>query len=319
MSNYSENPQYTFEDYEHLELLTKKEAYDLMRKVQEGYEARDILSEKDTTSKEENEISNEKSENIQEEKDLVKLAEIGQEAWKKLCLHNEGLLIKVAKSYVSFLPLEHLKQVGTLGILRAALKFDFKKNVEFSTYATWWIRQAMSREVNIFYRNIRVPGHIFPIINKLREAEVELVQKHFRYPTIEELAEFTDLAVDEVKFVVEASLEPVSLNKTIFKDGDSAELGEFIDGDSDTEKEGDMNLLTEILADAVHALDGGDSRHRIILERRFGLITGEGETLREVGAYMKLSRERVRQLENEALERLRLKLKGNKNLLDQFK
>jgi len=239
-----------------------------------------------------------------ERAELEALVADAQAAQEYLVRANSRLVISVAKKYIGrgvhFLD---LIQEGNIGLIRAARKFEYQRGHKFSTYATWWIRQAVSRAVADQGRTIRVPVHMGDQINRLRRISTHLTQELGRDPTSEELAEAMDTTPDKISVLIEISRRPISLETPIEEDADS-EYGDFIE-DKNSPQPAEVvtqNLLREHLQQALARLP---EREAHILQLRYGLQDGEPHTLEEVGREIGVTRERVRQLEAQALNRLR--------------
>ncbi|NLF74761.1 MAG: sigma-70 family RNA polymerase sigma factor [Chloroflexi bacterium] len=236
--------------------------------------------------------------------ELEWLVEDGRAAQEYLVRANSRLVISVAKKYVGrgvqFLD---LIQEGNIGLIRAARKFEYRRGHKFSTYATWWIRQAVSRAVADQGRTIRVPVHMGDQINRLRRVSTQLTQELGREPNMDELAEAMETTPDKIANLIEISRRPISLETPIEEDTDS-EYGDFIEDKSSPEPAEvvTQNLLREHLAQVLARLPGREAH---ILQLRYGLLDGETHTLEEVGQQIGVTRERVRQLEAQALNRLR--------------
>ncbi len=275
-------------------LLTAEQEIDLAQAMEAGLDAEKKLAE--------DEGKNKLTE--AEKKELNMAIYAGDEAKKRLAEANLRLVVSIAKRYVGrgMLFLD-LIQEGNLGLIKAVEKFDFRKGFKFSTYATWWIRQAITRAIADQARTIRIPVHMVETINKLIRVSRQLLQELGREPLPEEVAKEMNLPVERVREILKISQEPVSLETPIGEEEDS-HLGDFIQDDN-VPVPADAAAFTLLKEQLVEVLDTLTEREQKVLRLRFGLDDGRARTLEEVGKEFNVTRERIRQIEAKALRKLR--------------
>jgi len=271
-------------------LLTAEEEVELAQRIERGRLAREELAKGNVSPR--------------RRQELQALIEDGWAAREHLITANSRLVISVAKKYMGRgVPFLDLIQEGNIGLIRAAKKFDYRRGHKFSTYATWWIRQAVTRAIADQGRTIRVPVHMGDQINKLLRVQHQLTQRLGRDPSVDELAGALDVTPQKVENMIQVARRPLSL-ETPTDDEEDSVLGDFIQDEEvpAPDETATYNLLREHL-DAV--LNGLPPREVRILQLRYGLLDGQAYTLEEVGRKMGVTRERVRQIEAQALSRLR--------------
>jgi RNA polymerase primary sigma factor len=271
-------------------LLTAEEEVELAQRIEQGRLAREELAKGNVSP--------------HRRQELQRLIEDGWAAREHLITANSRLVISVAKKYMGRgVPFLDLIQEGNIGLIRAAKKFDYRRGHKFSTYATWWIRQAVTRAIADQGRTIRVPVHMGDQINKLLRVQHQLTQRLGRDPSVEELAQSLDVTPQKVENMIQVARRPLSL-ETPTDDEEDSVLGDFIQDEeiAAPDETATYNLLREHLDSVLNGLPPREVR---ILQLRYGLLDGQAYTLEEVGRKMGVTRERVRQIEAQALSRLR--------------
>jgi RNA polymerase primary sigma factor len=277
------------------QLLTAEEEVQLAKEIEAGRAAEDQLKQVE---------DGELELDMDTIDELVRVREVGDAARAHLIRANTRLVVSIAKKYrgrgLQFLD---LIQEGNVGLMKAVEKYDYLRGNRFSTYATWWIRQAVTRALANHGRTIRIPAHLGGRISKLYQVAQELEQEYGRQPTPEEIAESMELPAERVRWMLRTSRQPVHLERPVGDESD-AELGDFIE-DNEAPPPAEMVAQTMLTEEIGVILDQLTPREARILRLRYGLQDGESRTLKEVGEMFGLSRERIRQLEKEALRKLR--------------
>ena len=272
-------------------LLTAQEEVELSMQLEAGTRATSHLEKSEELTSEDRTI-------------LVATVRRGDAAQRRLVESNLRLVVSIARRYVGRgMALLDLIQEGNLGLMRAVERFDYRRGFRFSTYATWWIRQSITRAIADQGRTIRMPIHIVDTVNKLTRAQRDMAQALGREPTVEELAIELDLTTERLVELTRIAQDTISLETPVGEEEDST-LGDFVE-DTDAEVPADAATFRLLQENLALALEGLNPREREVLIMRFGLADGRMRTLEEVGEHFKVTRERIRQLETKALAKLR--------------
>jgi RNA polymerase primary sigma factor len=279
-------------------LLTSQQEVELAMQMEAGRRAQARLAEEEGLAEEDRSF-------------LGHETEMGEAAHKQLVQSNLRLVVAIARRYVGRgMALLDLIQEGNVGLMRAVERFDYRRGFKFSTYATWWIRQAISRAIADQGRTIRMPIHVLDSVNKLTRAQREMTQTMGRAPSLDELAFELDIDAGRVAELQRIALDTVSLETPVGEDEDGT-LGDLVE-DLESDRPADVATFSSLQDQLAMALEGLNDREREVLIMRFGLADGRMRTLEEVGSHFKVTRERIRQLETKALAKLRHPDKSHK-------
>ena len=272
-------------------LLTSQQEVELAMQLEAGSKARERLEHDEPLAAE-------------DEAMLLHQIDVAKQAHDSLVNSNLRLVVSLARRYVGRgMALLDLIQEGNVGLMRAVERFDYRRGFKFSTYATWWIRQSISRAIADQGRTIRMPIHVLDSVNKLTRFQREMTQLRGTAPSLEELAEELDLPVERVAELKRIAQDTVSLETPVGEDADGT-LGDLVE-DVDSEMPADVATFASLQDQLAQALEGLSDREREVLVMRFGLADGKPRTLEEVGSHFNVTRERIRQLETKALAKLR--------------
>ncbi|WP_304512028.1 RNA polymerase sigma factor RpoD [Dermatobacter hominis] len=276
-------------------LLTAQEEVDLAMRIEAGVEAEERLADLAASGE---------TVEFDERRRLDRLRRDGERAKDELTQANLRLVVSIAKRYLGRgMQILDLVQEGNLGLMRAVEKFDYTKGFKFSTYATWWIRQAITRAIADQARTIRIPVHMVESINKVHRQQRQLIQELEREPTVEELAAKCELKPEKVRDILRISQDPLSLDSPVGEEDDSY-LADFI-ADNDAVMPADVATANSLSEQIMSALDDLNDREKQVVRMRFGLDGGQPQTLEEVGKEFGVTRERIRQIESKTLAKLR--------------